>query len=164
MKAIIAALLEKIAGELSGLPDVFSTVQWGGRAYKLPGVSGSTKKPKLLAHVCLDKSGEAVWVDFKLARERAGQAVAEFSWIKPHSFRTLAPAGWISARVSTRSQCRKLVPLLIESRSLHPAIKPPPTAVSASAGDASKRGADAAERIDRVMRQKRSEGWRPRND
>ena len=43
-------LLAEVAKVLNALPGVFSTPQWGGRAYKLPR-GGNSGKPKLLAHV-----------------------------------------------------------------------------------------------------------------
>src|SRR5688572_30491941 len=81
----ITQIQEQIASALGKLPGVFSTVQWGGRAYKLPSPNGNRKKPKLLAHVYMDKSGKALFVDFKLEREHARQVVDECDWIKPHS-------------------------------------------------------------------------------
>ena len=45
-KIPVEAILESLAAALNAMPDVFSTPQWGGRAYKLPGPgSRGTKKP-----------------------------------------------------------------------------------------------------------------------
>ena len=99
-------------GELAG---VFSTPQWGGRAYKLPGPNGNRKRPKLLAHVVTTRDGKAITVQFKLAAQRAADVVEQYEWITPHSFRTLAPSGWISARLTTKRQTTTVLRLLRES-------------------------------------------------
>ena len=159
----LAQVQDLIASELGKLPDVFSTVQWGGRAYKLPGPRGNRKKPKLLAHVCLDQSGETLCVDFKLERSHARQVIEDFGWIKPHSFRTLAPSGWVSAEVRTKSQCKQLIVLLRASRALHPM---PETTPDAEPRNRKRRGEEVAvvQRIGAVVRDKRSSGWSPDRD
>ncbi len=148
-------LLGEIGAVLNGLPGVFSTVQWGGRAYKVPGPSGRSKA-KLLAFVSTDGTGADVFVSFKLKPPRAREVVDRHDWIEPHSFRTLAPSGWLTARVRTRRQLAILTDLLHESRALYaPAAEtePKPT-----------RHDDAARHIDQVMTNLRVSGWSPPQD
>ncbi len=149
----IQASVSSILNELGG---VFSTPQWGGRAYKLPGRGGSRTKPKLLAFVATSREADAVTVMFKLEKARAAAVVERYRWIEPHSFRTLAPAGWVTARLTTRRQVATLAKLLPESRSLYGAAEPEP---------GRSRNADpVVGRIDRVMRAARAEGWSPPAD
>jgi hypothetical protein len=159
------ALLAEIAAALNRLPGVFSTAQWGGRAYKLPGPGGNRSKPKLVAHVAPTRDGEAVSVSFKLPPERAADVIEKHEWIEPHEFRTLAPAGWVNARISTKRQLRPLGDLLAESRALHPetpdADEPDVeirTTVRSTGASA------AARRIDRVMENAKKDGWTPPPD
>ncbi len=155
-------LFEEVGTLLSGLPGVFSTAQWGGRAYKLPGPGGARSRPKLVAHACCaETSGKGaagrVTVSFKLPPDRAGAAVQRHDWIAPHSFRTLAPAGWVTATVSRRRQLATLGRLLRESRQLY--------------GDANRAAEEPARKkrrrdrvaghIDQVMRRARAKGWSP---
>ena len=157
MSTRIAEIQQSIANALNALPGVFSTVQWGGRAYKLPGPNGNRKKPRLLAHVCLNKPGDAICVDFKLDRERARDVVDQFDWIEPHSFRTLAPSGWISAEVRSMAQCKVIAKLLVECRAQFPVNDPPATATRRGKPEMDT----VARRIDQVLRQKRADGWSP---
>jgi hypothetical protein len=151
---------ERLAKALNALPDVFSSVQWGGRAYKLPGPGGSRKKPKLLAHVTLAEDGKAVFIDFKLKKVRAAEVIRQHAWIAPHSFRTLAPSGWIATEVRTLTQCRIVIELLKESRALYPHAAEPSKNRNTSAS-----GKDTvARRIDHVMREREDAGWRPQRD
>lgn len=161
MNRSIAQLLERVAGELNAMPEVFSTLQWGGRAYKLPGPGGSLKRPRLLAHVVLEKGGKAIFIDFKLPRERARAVIGRLDWVEPHSFRTLAPSGWVSAAIRTKKQCDEAVRLLRESRAMHPSKPAEPD--HAAVGRA-KGGSDSVtRRIENVMRDKQAGGWRPRS-
>ncbi len=146
----------RVSSILNGLGGVFSTPQWGGRAYKLPGPGGSRSKPKLLAHVTTSREGDAVTASFKLEKARAVEVVERYRWIEPHSFRTLAPAGWVTARVTTRRQVTTLAKLLPESRALYGAAEPEP----GRTGTADP----VVGRIDRVMRAARAEGWSPPAD
>jgi hypothetical protein len=73
MNRKITEIQDLIAAALNALPGVFSTVQWGGRAYKV-----GPRKPKafkLLAHVYLTRDEDAVCVDFKLPKQRAASVV-----------------------------------------------------------------------------------------
>lgn len=147
------ALLETLGGFLSGLPAVFSTPQWGGRAYKVD----RQGKSKLLAFVALTDDRDAVTVSFKLDRKDADAARDRYDWIEPHSFRTLAPSGWLTATVRTKRNASTLMRLLTDSHTLHnglaaEATEPEPRR---SAGDATAR------RIDRVMGELGTEGWSP---
>ena len=108
-------LREQLSAILNALPGVFSTPQWGGRAYKVPAKAGSRSKPKLLAFVSLPDSQDAVQVSFKLTPDRAGAMVQRHQWIAPHLFRTLAPAGWVTARVNTKRRLTTLAKLLKEA-------------------------------------------------
>ena len=151
----ISSLLGEIGAAL------FSTAQWGGRAYKLPGPGGNRGKPKLLAFLSVTNAGDAVSVSFKLPPARAAQVVEERRWIAPHSFRTLAPSGWVSATVSNRRRIGPLRRLLEESRSLHP-VHPPLVTVERRGAAASTN--TVARRIDRVMGKMKAEGWSPPAD
>ena len=147
-------LLVELSETLNGLPDVFSTPQWGGRAYKLPGAGGRQDRPKLLAHVGCDEDG-AVTISFKLPPERAKTLIRDNVWIEPHSFRTLAPSGWLTARLTTKRQLATLRRLIRESRELYGSANHdiPPSR---------RRGSDpAAARIDQLMKDLRQEGYEP---
>lgn len=160
MNKRIQAILDELSGQLNALPGVFSTPQWGGRAYKVPGPTGNAKRPKLVAFVALNDARDAVGVQFKLTKDRAERAIDDHDWLKPHSFRTLAPAGWVSARVTGKRQLSVLGKLLAESRALYPAAEEPIIDVV----DRSPGSDGVSKRIDHVMCQVRAEGWHPPND
>ncbi len=155
-------LLAELSALLKGLPAVFSTPQWGGRAYKVR--QGASGKPKLLAFVSPADSGDAVHVSFKLQPPEAAAQVKRHDWIAPHSFRTLAPAGWLTARLSTKRQLAALRKLLEASHGLHHTAGAP--SADADAAPATPRAAADAEaaRIERVLREATGEGWTPRSD
>lgn len=162
MSKKIAEIQNSIAKALNGLPNVFSTVQWGGRAYKLPGPNGSMKKPRLLAHVWLGDDGNHVSLSFKLKKQRAAVVVDEFEWIQPHSFRTLAPSGWITAIVNQKFQARIVIGLLTEChRDLAPAKNAEESAAAKRRRGTPTGGDETARRIDLVLNRKREEGWKP---
>ena len=154
MSKRIIEIQESVASGLNGLPGVFSTVQRGGRAYKV----GDSRKFKLLSHVCLSDAGDAVYVGFKLTKDRAREVVDQHDWITPHSFRTLAGSGWVAAEVRTKSQCKVIAKLLAESRALYPVhetVKP----------RKGKRGVNdddgVVQRIGAVLRERKAAGWSP---
>ncbi len=153
-------LREQLSAILNALPGIFSTPQWGGRAYKIPAKAGSRSKPKLLAFVSLPDSQDAVQVSFKLAPDRAGAMVQRHQWIAPHPFRTLAPAGWVTARVSTKRRLTTLANLLKESCLLYGSVEGA-AAVPTRSLPVDGRSDPIARHIDRVMRELRSEGWSP---
>lgn len=162
MSKRIAGIQESIAKALNALPEVFSTVQWGGRAYKLPGPNGNRKKPRLLAHVWLSDDGGHVGLSFKLAKNRAREVVDQFDWIQPHSFRTLAPSGWITAEVSAKPQARTVIVLLEECHAgMIPSKKVEHSAATSGRGRPAGTSSEDARRIDTVLRQKRADGWTP---
>src|SRR6185295_20087643 len=101
--------------------------------------------------VWVNKAGDAVGVDFKLERKRAREVVDQFDWIEPHSFRTLAPSGWISAEVRTKAQCKVMAKLLAECRAQFPIERPGETPARRGKPDMDP----VARRIDAVLRQKR---------
>ncbi|MHC4414633.1 MAG: MmcQ/YjbR family DNA-binding protein [Planctomycetota bacterium] len=153
----LQGLLDELSAILNAQPGVFSTPQWGGRAYKLPGPGGRKAKPKLLAFVALAPTANAAEVSFKLPPERAQAVLRQHEWISPHPFRTLAPAGWLVARVSTRRRLATLTKLLKESRALYGSAEDAPREPARPVA-----GSNAiARRIDRVMRELRAEGWSP---
>ncbi len=158
MNKRVQVILRDLSSRLNSLPGVFSTPQWGGRAYKVPGPNGNPKKPKLVAFVAINKARDAIGVQFKLTRPRAEQVIDDLDWISPHSFRTLAPAGWVSAKVTGKRQLNVLTKLLAESRALYPTIE------KAQASPKERNaGSDAvSRRIDQVMGVMQAEGWRPR--
>lgn len=165
----IAHIQEALASALNALPDVFSTVQWGGRAYKLPGPgSRGKKRPVLLTHVCITRQRDAISLGFRLEKSRARQIIRQHPWIKPHSFGKLKNTGWVEMEVQTMAQCKVVIALLRESRMLHPMPQPPETSGGPRSKPARsrKRGRvdkddPVARRIDSVLSRKRDEGWRP---
>ena len=163
-------ILAAIAQVLNGQPEVFSTAQWGGRAYKLPGPNGSLKRPKLLAFVSAADDGEAVHVTFKLEKRRAADVIRALDWIVREPFGSLGNAGWVLARVRTRTQFKRLAALLAECRSLHPIRDTSSEALSTPRHDLQRLDANGAtsdpvaRRIDRVMLEVKSNGWSPRDD
>lgn len=158
MNKRIGAILEQLNDDLASLPGVFSTPQWGGRAYKLPDANGKRSKPKLVAHVSINKAGDAIGVSFKLDRARAEEVVDRHGdWIQPHSFRTLAPSGWVSARVTKKTQVRVLAKLLAESHSQYPQVDLRSTETASSR----RSRAGATTQIDRVMGELKAEGLAP---
>ncbi|MCZ6734627.1 MAG: hypothetical protein ACE10B_04750 [Phycisphaerales bacterium] len=153
-------LREHLSAILNALPGVFSTPQWGGRAYKVLAKAGSRSKPKLLAFVTVADSQDAVQISFKLAPDRARTMVQRHQWIAPHPFRTLAPAGWVTARVSTKRRLTTLAKLLKESRLLYGSVEGA-AAVPTHSLPVDERSDSIARHIDRVMCELRSEGWVP---
>ena len=160
MNKRVQAILRDLTRRLNSLPGVFSTPQWGGRAYKVLGPNGNPNKPKLVAFVAMNKARDAIGVQFKLTRPRAEQVIDDHDWIRPHSFRTLAPAGWVSAKVTGKRQLTVLAKLLAESRALYPTV--PKT--QANPKERSTGSDDVSRRIDHVMREMQAEGWRPRGE
>ena len=155
MPARLDEVRQDLMAALAALRGVFSTPQWGGRAWKLPGPGGNRKKPKLVAFVAPAGEGGAVAVSFKLARSRAQEVVKRHKWVSPHSFRTLAPSGWVTAEVSTKRQATALKKLLAESRALHGDAEAPTEAPRTGGAD------PLARRLDDVMAQARKRGWTP---
>jgi hypothetical protein len=169
MNQRIGRLLSDVSGIFNGMPAVFSTPQWGGRAYKLPGRDGDRGKPRLLAHITMRRAADAVNVDFKLPPDRAAAEIDRLQWLSPHSFRTLAPAGWVTATLSDRRRVRSLARLLAESRALHgetETLQPSaPHAVEACVARSDESTSDGvARRINRVMREANVDGWTPDAD
>jgi hypothetical protein len=161
MNRKITEIQDLIADALNALPGVFSTVQWGGRAYKVG--PRKPRKQKLLAHVFLSEKEDAVCVAFKLSMQRAAAVVEDFDWITPHSFRTLGGAGWVSAEVRSSTHVKVIERLLRESRSLHPLES------SASESEARRGKPDAnsapgeivVRRLSEIVAAKKAEGWQP---
>jgi predicted DNA-binding protein (MmcQ/YjbR family) len=148
-------LLAELAEVLNGLPGVFSTPQWGGRAYKVP--ARGAGKPRLLAHVTPVDRENAVTISFKLAPPEAADQVERHEWIAPHSFRTLAPSGWLTATVRTKRQVATLRKLLRESHGLH-------GVVTVDERSPQRKSDGETARIDRVLGEAASEGWEPKSD
>ncbi|MHC5114235.1 MAG: MmcQ/YjbR family DNA-binding protein [Planctomycetota bacterium] len=156
MNERIGRLLDGLNGGLEGLPGVYSTAQWGGRAYKV----GDPKKPKLVAHVVVADSGTAISVGFKLPKERAEDVVDRYEWIEPSSFGSLGRSGWVSARLTRQRDLCVLEKLLAESRSLHPVSRVEPEAAPKPPRRHGS-GSGVARRIDQVMTHDRPDGWVP---
>jgi predicted DNA-binding protein (MmcQ/YjbR family) len=153
----IEGLLDQLAAALNGLPNVSSTPQWGGRAYKV--ASTPSGKVKMLAFVAMNNEGNAIHVSFKLRPPQAEGLVERHDWIEPHSFRTLAPSGWLTATVSTSRQLGPLKKLLTESHTLYVSKgAPPPQTIEPAAGSGDAR------HIDRIMDEVRDGGWSPQSD
>ena len=152
-------LMGEIASILNALPEVFSTPQWGGRAYKLPGANGSLKKPKLLAFVSLTKEQDAINVVFKLPKTQSEEAVDRYAWVGPFEFGKWHKSGWISARMTQKRQLKPLARLLDECRALFPMAKTEPDRPKR---DSFKGGSHPiVRRLDRVMAEARDDGWEP---
>ncbi|UCD76652.1 MAG: hypothetical protein JSV91_06945 [Phycisphaerales bacterium] len=157
-------LLSEMGGFLGGLPGVFSAAQWGGRAFKLPGPGGNRRKPKLLAFVSTETEADWVGVSFKLPPERAAWAIDKYAWLEPHSFRTLAPSGWVHAEITSKRQIGPLTRLLEESRALYPQVEEPPVVETERGGGLSGGaggGGAVTRRIDQVMADALKDGWSP---
>jgi hypothetical protein len=157
-------ILDTLAAFLNGLDGVFSTPQWGGRAYKVakPGAAGrrggSEPKGKIVAFLALDGDGKAVQVSFKIPPADAQDACERYDWIGPHSFRTLAPSGWLTATVGSKRQVGILARFLEQSHAMHGV-----RAVGRADVAGPSRAADASQ-IDRVMDKVRDDGWSPQSD
>jgi len=156
-------ILDTLAAVLNDLDGVFSTPQWGGRAYKVASRTGpldrSQAKGKIVAFLALDGAGKAVQVSFKIPPTDARAACDRYDWIQPHSFRTLAPSGWLTATVGTKRQVGTLTRFLKKSHAMHGG-----RAFTTSDAAGSSRAADDAGRIDRVMDEVRDDGWSPQSD
>ncbi|MHC5023062.1 MAG: hypothetical protein ACYTGG_04010 [Planctomycetota bacterium] len=150
-----ASLLESVGSLLDDFPEVFSTPQWGGRAYKLPGPGGRRRKPKLLAFVAPADDGRGVTVSFKLEASLAARSIDRYAWIASHAFGTLGRSGWVTAAVTNRRQLTTLARLLAESRALHPPAEDRGESPSGRVTSATAR------HIERVMRDATSSGWTP---
>ncbi len=157
-------ILDTLAAVLAGMDGVFSTPQWGGRAYKVGRPDGAHRKGKgkgkIVAFMALDGAGKAVQVSFKIPPTDAQTACERYDWIEPHSFRTLAPSGWLTATVATKRRVGTLTSFLKQSHAMHGVRVATP---SEPAGW-SRAADDDASRIDRVMGQVRDDGWSPRSD
>ena len=157
-------ILDALAAVLNGMDGVFSTPQWGGRAYKVASRTGPSGKPqakgKIVAFMALDGAGKAVQISFKIPPTDARSACERYDWIQPHSFRTLAPSGWLTATVATKRQVGTLTSFLKQSHAMHGVRVATP---SEPAGW-SRAADDDASRIDRVMDQVRDDGWSPRSE
>ncbi len=158
MNERISHILEEISRGVSRLDGVFSTPQWGGRAYKLPGRGGNRKKPKLVAFVSVNDNDDAITVSFKLMPSRAEEVIEKYGWIEPHGFRTLAPSGWVTACVSTKRQLKPLLRLIEESRAQYPVQEEPTAVIEVKRGV----GSQIARHIDGVMKDIGADGWKPR--
>ncbi len=156
----IPELMGEVGTILNAFPGVFSTVQWGGRAYKLPGVNGSLKKPKLLTFVSLTKDEKAVSVVFKLPRERSADVIERYAWVEPMNFGTWGKSGWITARVSQKRQLGPLAKLLTECRANFPQTVIKPERGKRRAGESSGSN-PIVRRLDRVMAEAKADGWEP---
>lgn len=171
-RVAVEEILESLANALNALPDVFSTVQWGGRAYKLPGPgSRGRKKPVLLTHISISKNRDAVHMGFRLDVPRAKAVVKQHKFIKPSTFGTLGKSGWLEMALTTKAQCKIVIGLLKESRALHPVSDAATVKVESKPARNRKHGAAAvgeddgvAKRLDAVLRRKREEGWTPQDD
>jgi len=159
MATDVRAIQEELAAILNTLAGVFSTPQWGGRAYKVPRPSAAGKA-RMLAFMAITGDADAVQVSFKIPLPDAEAAVEQHDWIAPHSFRTLAPAGWLTATVSTKRHVRALGTLLRRSHAMYRVdtgdtgeTRCPTPSASGGMGH-----------IDRIMDKARSEGWTPRSD
>ncbi len=152
----IFELMGEVGSILNALPGVFSTVQWGGRAYKLPGRNGSTKKPRLLAFVTMTKEEDAINVVFKLPGERSTHAKERFAWVGPFEFGKWEKSGWISARITQKRQLSPLKKMLAECHAMFPV----PEIVSESASPTSSSN-PVVSRLNRVMAEARADGWEP---
>lgn len=146
-----------VSRALNELPQVFSTVQWGGRAYKV----GSARKFKLLAHTWISRQGDALHIDLKLQKKRAADVVKRFAWINRHSFRTLGSSGWITCEIRTKTQAKAVIPLLSESHAMYP--------INSEEKQMRSRERDSEVEIvvrtmDAVLSRKKAEGWRPIHD
>ncbi len=75
----------------------------------------SRAKGKIVAFMAFDEAGTAVQVSFKIPPTDARSACERYDWIEPHSFRTLAPSGWVTATVATRRQVGTLTRFLKQS-------------------------------------------------
>jgi len=118
--AAAGAILAAIDRAITPLPGVFSTPQWGGRAYKVPGPGNSRKRPKLLAFLEQPRDRKTVIVSFKLPKPLAAAAIRRHAWIKRNSFGALGRSGWVEAHITAARHVSALAPLIRESRALLP--------------------------------------------
>ncbi len=157
-------ILDTLAAVLNGMDGVFSTPQWGGRAYKVASRTGplgkSRAKGKIVAFMAFDEAGTAVQVSFKIPPADAQDACDRYDWIEPHSFRTLAPSGWVTATVATRRQVGTLTRFLKQSHAMH-GVR---TATSADPAGSNRPADLDAGHIDRVMNKVHDDGWSPQSD
>lgn len=161
MNKRIGAILEDLAVTLNGLNGVFSTSQWGGRAYKMPGPNGNMDKPKLLAFLLVNKDQASINVAFKLSKLRSVEVVQSYDWIAPHSVSTLAPAGWVVTTIANKRQTAILKKLLAESRDLYPAVEVEVKAPPKRRGRRSAHLEKLNEQMGRIIGELASRGLRP---
>ena len=110
--------------------------------------------------MALDGADKAVQVSFKIPPTDAQTACERYDWIEPHSFRTLAPSGWLTATVTTKRQVGTLGGFLKQSHAMHGVRAATPS----DPADSSRAADDDAGHIDRVMDKVRDDGWSPRSD
>ena len=158
--ARLTELLGEIGSILNDLPDVFSTAQWGGRAYKLPNPNGNRKKPKLLAFVTKTPEEDAVRVVFKMPKDRSVASIERYGWVEPFEFGNWKKSGWVAAQINGKRQLKPLGRLLGECRAMFPAQD----ARESSPGRSPASSNPIVNRLDRVLGQARADGWTPAED
>ncbi|QDU35417.1 hypothetical protein KS4_34980 [Poriferisphaera corsica] len=106
-------LLEKMETFLFSLPHVFATIQWGGKAYKLPDTKGNKSKPKLFIFSTLgsDDDGSYLHAEFKLPLQQANDAVEKYDWLNFSTFGNWAKNGWCSAKIRKTAHLKPLLAL-----------------------------------------------------
>ncbi len=135
---------------LESFDGVWSSPQWGGRAYKI----GPQRKPKLFAFVYEDKG--RCMVEFKLPPEAAGQAVQRYRWVVRHPWSNLRRSGWVQVTFQRSAQLGPLGKLLTQTRQLFASTSTP-------VRDKPRARDPVAARIESVMRQARQRGLRPQD-
>ena len=150
-------ILEKMEAFLFKLPHVFATVQWGGKAYKLPNTKGDKTKPKLFIFSTLgsDDSGPFLHAEFKLPRQHADHAVKKYDWLAFSTFGNWAKSGWCSAKIRQPAQLKPLLTLFQIAYDNLP--KPDPETSKRQSKTSNKQqqttSSPVARKIDRIMDQ-----------
>ena len=144
-------LLNELNEYLLAFKQVFSSIQWGGKAYKLPDIKGNKSKPKLFVFTQIDEKNNALIADFKLPLEVAANAVEKHAHLTPSPFSNWAKTGWVSARFTTTRQLTSTKPLFkisydnLPKPSISPSSKPTPQSASPSSTS------PVAQKIDTIM-------------
>ncbi|WP_432798265.1 hypothetical protein [Poriferisphaera sp. WC338] len=142
-KANVGELAAELDEYLLGFEHVFSTVQWGGKLYKVPDKKLGRKKPKMFVFVNIvtveekGKQVEKLTTFFKMPQVEGDAAVKKYGWIRYSTFGQSGQKGWLDAMIENRRSLGVLKKLVIHT---YDALPKPETDSAASSASSDKTG------------------------
>ena len=103
---------------LATFDHVFSTVQWGGKLYKIPDPKRGRKKPKMFVFIKIpndhnnSQAGKHLAAFFKLPDKPAQDAVKKYDWLTFSTFGDWGKKGWLDAQINNKRSLGVLKRLL----------------------------------------------------